>query len=91
MSATLAMTTDGKKFMWDGNIYATHEEAVGAAESYRSNDFDVRIVKEENNVLVYSRRVVKGGALPPRKAPPGCIHANAYIVGSQRSGTSGRN
>jgi len=61
MSAKLAMTSDGKKFMWDGKVYATDEAAMGAAESYRNNDFDVRIVKEENNVLVYSRRVVKQG------------------------------
>jgi hypothetical protein len=61
MTAKLAMTSDGKKFMWDGNVYATHEESVAAAESYRNCDFDVRIVKEESNFLVYSRRVVKEG------------------------------
>lgn len=61
MSAKPAMTSDGKKFMWDGNLYATHEASVAAAESYRNNDFDVRIVKEDNNFLVYSRRVVREG------------------------------
>jgi len=59
MNTKLTMTSDGSKFMWDGNDFATHEEAVAAAESYRNNNFEVRIVRQENNFSVYSRRVIK--------------------------------
>jgi hypothetical protein len=49
---------DGHKYMWDGYEYKDEGEAKNAAESYRKEGFDVRIVHEDN-YLVYTRREVK--------------------------------
>jgi hypothetical protein len=59
MSAKLAMISDGKKFMWDGQLYATKEEAAGSEQSYRNHNFEVRVVEQESKFLLYTRRVVK--------------------------------
>jgi hypothetical protein len=50
---------NGKKFMWDGLVYPTQEEAQGVVEKYRKDNFEVELVEEENQFLVYTRRVVK--------------------------------
>jgi len=59
MSPDLAMISDGKKFMWDGQLYDNREEAARAGESYQNEDFQIRIVEEDGKFLVYSRRTVK--------------------------------
>ncbi|HXY07114.1 MAG TPA: hypothetical protein VEI52_04595 [Terriglobales bacterium] len=59
MSANLAMISDGKKFMWDGQLYSTKEGASAAEQSYRNDNFEVRVVEQEGKLLVYTRRVVK--------------------------------
>jgi hypothetical protein len=59
MSANLTMISDGKKFMWDGQLYATKEEASGAEQSYRNDNFEVRVVEQEGKFLLYTRRIVK--------------------------------
>jgi len=45
--------------MWDGAVYPTQEEAQGVLEKYKNDNFEVELVKEENQFLVYTRRVVK--------------------------------
>ena len=50
---------DGKKFMWDGAVYPTKEEAQAVIEKYKADNFEVELVQDESRVLVYSRRVVK--------------------------------
>jgi hypothetical protein len=50
---------NGKKFMWDGVVYPTQEEAQAVVEKYKKDNFEVEFVKEENQFFVYSRRVVK--------------------------------
>jgi hypothetical protein len=50
---------NGKKFMWDGVVYPTQEEAQGVMEKYKTDNFEVEFVKEENQFLLYTRRVVK--------------------------------
>jgi len=50
---------NGKKFMWDGVVYPTQEEAQAVVEKYKKDNFEVEFVREENQFLVYSRRVVK--------------------------------
>jgi hypothetical protein len=50
---------DSKKFMWDGKIYETEEEAKSVAESYQKDNFETRIISEEGKYLVYNRREVK--------------------------------
>ncbi len=47
---------DGKKFMWDGVVYAQEAEAERAAASYREARFEVRTVAEDGAWLVYTRR-----------------------------------
>jgi hypothetical protein len=59
MSPTLAMISDGKKFMWDGRLYDTKEEASSAGEPYQNNNFEIRMVEEDGKFLVYTRRVVE--------------------------------
>jgi hypothetical protein len=58
MSANLAMISDGKKFMWDGQLYSTKQDASGAEQTYRRDNFEVRVVEQEETFLVYTRRVV---------------------------------
>lgn len=56
----LAELFEGKKFMWDGKVYETKEEATKVADKYKKNNFEVKIIKnEEGKFLVYNKRVVK--------------------------------
>jgi hypothetical protein len=57
MTIPLAMKSNGKKYMWDGLIYATKDEGAQAQEAYEQNGFEVRMIAEEEHFLVYSRRV----------------------------------
>ncbi len=50
---------NGKKFMWDGAAYASKEEAQGVLEKYKADNFEVELIEEESQFLVYTRRVVK--------------------------------
>jgi hypothetical protein len=59
MSPKLALISDGKKFMWDGQLYDNREEAAGAGESYQNDNFQIRMVEEGGKFLVYTRRTVK--------------------------------
>ncbi|RLI83767.1 hypothetical protein DRP07_02915 [Archaeoglobales archaeon] len=53
-----ARTFEGKKYMWDGLIYESEEEAKKAAETYAKDDFETKVVEEKGKYFVYSRRVV---------------------------------
>jgi len=59
MSPNLAMISNGKKFMWDGQLYDNQEEATCAARSYQDEDFQVQLVEEGGKFLVYTRRTAK--------------------------------
>lgn len=59
MSPNLAMISDGKKFMWDGQLYDGKEEAARVAESYQNENFEIQMVEEGGKFLVYTRRTVK--------------------------------
>jgi hypothetical protein len=50
---------NGKKFMWDGVVYPSQEEAQSVMEKYKKDNFEVEFVEEENRFLVYTRRIVK--------------------------------
>jgi hypothetical protein len=63
MSPSLAMISDGKKFMWDGQPYDNREEASRAEESYQNENFEIRTVEEGGKFLVYTRRTVKEWAV----------------------------
>jgi len=59
MSPNLAMMSDGKKFLWDGQPYDSKEAASAAAQSYQNQNFLVEMVEEDGKFLVYTRRVIK--------------------------------
>ena len=55
----LAIRVDDKKYMWDGKVYESEEEARKVQEEYEKENFEVHITKgEEGKFLVYSRRLV---------------------------------
>ena len=49
---------DEKKFMWDGKTYMTESEAINIKEEYGKNNFETRIVQEEEKYFLFTRRVV---------------------------------
>jgi hypothetical protein len=58
---------DGRKFMWDGNIYSNADEAKDVETGYKKEDFETGIIEENGKYLVYTRKVVtefvvEGGA-----------------------------
>ncbi len=59
MSPSLSLLHDGRKFMWDGQFYASREEAACAGEAYQNSNLEMLGVDEEGKFLVYTRRVVK--------------------------------
>jgi hypothetical protein len=59
LAPNLTMVSDGKKFMWDGQLYDKREEASRTAESYQNENFEIQIVEEGGKFLVYTRRTVK--------------------------------
>ena len=59
MSPDLTMVSEGKKFLWDGQLYESKQEAASVAESYRNENFEIELVEEDGKFLVYSRRAVK--------------------------------
>ncbi len=59
MSPNLAMISEGKKFMWDGQLYDNKEDAARAGESYQNENFEIRTAEEDGKFLVYTRRTVK--------------------------------
>ena len=48
----------GSKFMWDGEIYESPEEAANKKKEYEGDEFEVRVVEKGGKHLVYTRRVV---------------------------------
>ena len=63
MSPNLVMIRNGKKFMWDGQLYDKQEEVTRAARAYEDEDFQVQIVKDGGKFLVYTRRPAKEAAV----------------------------
>jgi hypothetical protein len=58
-------TFNGKKYMWDGKIY-NEVDAKHFEDTYKKDGFEVKVVKHENNYLVYTRRVVKEVVVSPQ-------------------------
>jgi hypothetical protein len=59
MSPNLTMISNGKKFMWDGTMYATREEASDVEKLYKNDNFEVWTGEQDGKFLVYTRRTVK--------------------------------
>ena len=52
----------GKKFMWDGNIYSTEEQARQKAREYQERGLQVELVVEQDSddrFYLLTRREVK--------------------------------
>lgn len=49
---------DKDKYLWDGAIYETREEAEAKKGEYEANNFQTQLFEQEGKFLVYSRRVV---------------------------------
>jgi len=62
MTPSLVRMRDGKKFMWDGRVYGTREEAANAEEIYRRDNFEVCVTEAEGQFAVYTRRLVAQAA-----------------------------
>jgi hypothetical protein len=56
--ADLSKLIDGKKYMWDGVVYESEAQAQEVKKKYEDDNFEVQLIQEENQHLVYSRRVV---------------------------------
>ena len=54
-----SIAIDGKKFLWDGNLFHTPEEASSQAEAYLHDNFEVQLVEQGEKHLVYTRRALK--------------------------------
>ena len=52
------MFHEGDKFMWDGELYESHEGAEAKQKEYEANGFQTRFVEDGGKLLVYTRRVV---------------------------------
>lgn len=59
MSPNLTTIIEGKKFMWDGRVYDTHDECLQQAGSYQNENFEVELVEQEGKFFLYTRRTVK--------------------------------
>lgn len=64
MSPNIAMISDGKKFMWDGQVYDNKQEASRAEQSYQDEKFQTRLVEQGGKFLVYTRRTVNQVVVP---------------------------
>ena len=49
---------DGYKFMWDGKEYDNLKHAQEVEDSYKSENFETKIIEEDGKCLIYTRRVV---------------------------------
>jgi len=62
MTPSLVIFRDGKKFMWDGQVYHSREDAEKMKESYRQERFDVQMREAEGEFWLYTRRVATQAA-----------------------------
>jgi hypothetical protein len=58
MEVEQARYVDTEKYMWDGAVYDTEEEAKQKKSEYEENEFQVQLVQQEGKYLLYTRRVV---------------------------------
>ena len=54
----IAKYFDGMKFMWDNKTYATEAEALEFKAEYEKDNFETRLISEEGNYFLFTRRVV---------------------------------
>lgn len=61
---------DGKKYMWDGEVYESEKNAQEVKKKYEDDEFEVELIQEENQYFLYTRRVVTEVVLEG-EPPPG--------------------
>lgn len=59
MSAPRARIIEGKKYMWDGQVYDSRDIANAAVSAYRSDGFDIHLWEDQGKYFVYTRRTAK--------------------------------
>ena len=59
MNPNLTIIIQGKKFMWDGQVFDSREECLQQGEAYRNDNFEVQLVEHDAKLLLYTRRVVR--------------------------------
>jgi hypothetical protein len=52
-------TFDGRKFLWDGVLHADAAGAQASRDAYLADGFEVQLIEQEGQALLYTRRVVK--------------------------------
>jgi len=52
-----AVFFEERKFLWDGRAHETGAQARETAASYAKDGFETRVIEEDGQHLVYSRRV----------------------------------
>jgi hypothetical protein len=50
---------DRRKFMWDGEAYASRADAEAKRSRYEEQGFETQLAEEDGQFLLYTRRVVK--------------------------------
>jgi pyruvoyl-dependent arginine decarboxylase (PvlArgDC) len=58
MDVEQALIMGRDKYMWDGAVYETEEEAKKKGAEYEADNFQVHYLEQEGKHLVYTRRVV---------------------------------
>ena len=56
---------NGRKFIWDGQIYLSKEAVEQVVSRYQSEGFETEIVEEEGKFLAHTRRAVKAAVAQP--------------------------
>ncbi len=54
----LARIFNGKRFMWDGEVYADEKGRREVRQKYKDDGFEVELVEEDNQYFLFTRRVV---------------------------------
>ena len=49
---------DEKKFMWDCRTYMSESEALNIKAEYEKNNFETRIIQEEEKYFLFTQRVI---------------------------------
>ena len=55
----LSRRFDGKKFMWDGQTHQNQAQGEEVTAKYEADGFQTRLVNEDNQFYVFTRREVK--------------------------------
>ena len=49
---------EGKKFMWDGEVYESRDAAEAKRKEYADKQFETELIEQEGKFLLYTKRIV---------------------------------